>query len=722
MAKLLKPCRLDTDPSSPTAAKEWKHWHRTFQNFMEESGETAPNKLKALVNCVSPSVYELIEDCATYEGAVAKLESVYVKLPNEIFARHVLATRRQQSGESLDEFLRELHKLSKGCNFKAVTAEQYREEMVRDAFINGIASAFIRQRLLENKSLDLEAGYSQARTLDLAQRNADSYTSSLPVPHAAALVPGRQGQPCDGQQPQSTKEEAERRSPVDSTVAAAHSSKKKCYFCGNALHITGRSSCPARAVTCNNCGKTGHFAKVCRSKGKTSDSTTATLYNPTLLTLAATFPKNLSHAATDITVNGHSLKALIDSCSSDSFISEKVAQKLKLTVVLASKEISMASASLNTSSPGYVMVDLGHVNQNYPCVQLGVLKDLCCDVILGHDFQKQHESVTFQYGGNKPSLRVTSNCALATADIEEPSLFPNLPQQCKPIAVKSRRYSEDDQLFISDQLSRLLSESIIEPSISPWRAQVVVVKDPLDRHKKRLCIDYSQTINQYTELDAYPLPRIEDMVHSLAKYKVFSTFDLKSAYHQISIKESERKYTAFEGAGKLYQFCRVPFGVTNGVAVFQRAMDKLVGDEGLKDTFPYLDNITVAGSTQDEHDSNVKKFLEVIQKRKLTHHESKSVKSVPTINVLGHCVGNNVIRPDPDRLRPLQELPPPTNIGSLRRVQGLFAYYAKWIPGFSDKIQPLINTKTFPLSESALAAFNTLKRQLTDASLRVAGQ
>ncbi len=72
---------------------------------------------------------------------------------------------------------------------------------------------------------------------------------------------------------------------------------------------------------------------------------------------AATFPKNLSHAATYITVNGHSLKALIDSCSSDSFISEKVTHKLKLTVVPASKEISMASASLNTSSPGYVTVD-----------------------------------------------------------------------------------------------------------------------------------------------------------------------------------------------------------------------------------------------------------------------------------------------------------------------------------------------------------------------------
>lgn len=96
--------------------------------------------------------------------------------------------------------------------------------------------------------------------------------------------------------------------------------------------------------------------------------------------------------------------------------------------------------------------------------------------------------------------------------------------------------TKDDQLFINDQISRLLSEGVIEPSISPWRAQVVVVKDPLDRHKKIHCIDYSQTVNQYTELDAYPLPRIEDMVHNLAKYKVFSTFDLQSAYHQISIR------------------------------------------------------------------------------------------------------------------------------------------------------------------------------------------
>ena len=92
MNKLLKPSRLDTDPSSTTAAKEWKHWYHTFINFIEESGDAAPDKLRALVNCISPNIFELIEDCSTYESAISKLEGVYVKVSNEIFARHLLAT------------------------------------------------------------------------------------------------------------------------------------------------------------------------------------------------------------------------------------------------------------------------------------------------------------------------------------------------------------------------------------------------------------------------------------------------------------------------------------------------------------------------------------------------------------------------------------------------------------------------------------------------------
>ena len=64
-----------------------------------------------------------------------------------------------------------------------------------------------------------------------------------------------------------------------------------------------------------------------------------------------------------------------------------------------------------------------------------------------------------------------------------------------------------------------------------------------------MVIDYSRTINKYTPLDAYPIPRIHDLVHDLAKYKVFSKLDLKSAYYQVPLREEEKLFTAFEADG-----------------------------------------------------------------------------------------------------------------------------------------------------------------------------
>ena len=178
-------------------------------------------------------------------------------------------------------------------------------------------------------------------------------------------------------------------------------------------------------------------------------------------------------------------------------------------------------------------------------------------------------------------------------------------------------------------------------------------------------MDYSQTINQYTELDAYPLPR--SRIERLC-------INLKSAY-QVSIQESDRKFTRFEANGRLYQFCRIPFGLANGVVVFQRAMDRMVEEEALKDTFPYLDNITVAGRHQQEHDANVKKFLEAVEQRNLTLNKNKSVENKTSINIFGYYVCSGLIKPDEERLKPLQEFPPSTNVHSLRRIVGMFAYY-----------------------------------------------
>ena len=153
----------------------------------------------------------------------------------------------------------------------------------------------------------------------------------------------------------------------------------------------------------------------------------------------------------------------------------------------------MASASLSTKSLGICTVNLTIKGRDYYNVRLYVLPQLCVDIILGQDFQQQHDSVSLKYGGHQPPLVLSG---LTTLCIDPPELFANLTDGCRPIASKSRRYSFDDCKFIENETQRLLREGIIEPSNSPWRAQIVVTKD--GNHKKRLAIDYSHCSRRST--------------------------------------------------------------------------------------------------------------------------------------------------------------------------------------------------------------------------------
>ena len=341
------------------------------------------------------------------------------------------------------------------------------------------------------------------------------------------------------------------------------------------------------------------------------------------------------------------------------------------------------------------------------------------EMIIGKDFLKSHKSVTFNFDGEDAPLEFSEKstpCNLTAIEVEPPLLFKYMSTETKPITCKSRRYNTDDEKFIQDEVRRMLDAGIIEPSVSPWRAQVLVVP-ATESYRKRLVVDYSRTVNRFTELDAYPLPRIDDMVRKISKYSVFSTLDLKSAYHQIPIREEERQYTAFEAGGKLYQFTRIPVGVTNGVAAFQRKIDRIIDDENLEDTFAFVDNVTICGHNQEEHDKHMKEFLRTAEKYNITLNHNKSILSTTKMKLLSYIVEHNMVKPDPDRLRPLVELPEPTDTVSQRRVIGMFAYYSRWIKDFSQKIHTLVRSSDFPLPDHLKSSFEQLKNDVKNSAV-----
>ena len=575
MEKYLKPERFSADPSSNTSAKEWKHWKQTFESFLEAIADPAPtdaNKRSLLNNLVSPEIYDMISECTSYTEAVALLQSTFIKQKNEIFARHKLCTCKQEPGQTIDQFLLQLKTLSKDCNYVNVSAVECCNLAVRDALIDSLLSNNIRLRLLENNTLTLDDASNQARSLEQAQLHSNSYTDHSSYTDAVNSID------------ETASDKGCLRSTEEGSIKSAAIFKpsfKKCLYCGNYMHQ--RSKCPARLAFCHNCGKKGHFSKVCLRKEDSSDSRLSSAsmnYRPTLSTIFDNSKDGLSKATEVILVNGNQVESLFDTGSTENFVDDNFVSTHSLKVFPATGNVSMAASAFTSEILGYCIVDITIKERAYHGIKLIIMKNLCKQIIMGLSFMKEHKSFTINFGGNQSEIQV---CGLAAAKVDPPSLFNNLNSGCKPIATKSRLFSKPDKDFIKVEVRKLYAEGVIEPSSSPWRSQVLVTSE--GTYKRRMVVDYSQTINKFTELDAYPVPRTSDIANSLTQYKVFSTFDLKSAYYQIPIKDEDKLFTAFEADGQLYQFRRMPFGLTNAVACFQRIMNKLINEYSLSDTF-----------------------------------------------------------------------------------------------------------------------------------------
>ena len=196
----------------------------------------------------------------------------------------------------LDQYLQVLRHLSKDCNCTAVTALENEQSYIRDAFINGIRSREIRQRLLENKTFTLDETFEQARTLEMAQKNSATYSS--PDFHTAAT---------------DTCQDENIAPPHNLTAATI---QVKCFFCG--LNKHPRKMCPAKDSVFNSGGKTGHYARVCKSAQRTSNSNKSSAAVPTLAVTSSC--QNTGKVVTTIFVGKHRVRALMDSGSTHSFI------------------------------------------------------------------------------------------------------------------------------------------------------------------------------------------------------------------------------------------------------------------------------------------------------------------------------------------------------------------------------------------------------------------
>ena len=287
-----------------------------------------------------------------------------------------------------------------------------------------------------------------------------------------------------------------------------------------------------------------------------------------------------------------------------------------------------------------------------------------------------------------------------------------------PLNIKSYRPPEFHKSEISRQVQDMLTKKVIRHSDSPYNAPLWVVPKKTDasgKKKWRIVIDFRK-LNEKTDHDAYPLPIIDDILDHLGKAKFFSAFDLSSGFHQIPMESDSRKYTAFSTPEGHFEYERMPFGLKNAPATFQRMMDTALRGLIGKICFVYLDDIVIFGSTIQEHHQNLVTLFERLRQTGLKLQPDKCEYLRPELEYLGHVITAEGVKPNSKKIEAVLNFKKPSNPTDVQAFLGLSGYYRKFIKNFSTRAKPLTEltkkNQPFYWTEACEKAFQDLKNCL----------
>ncbi len=206
----------------------------------------------------------------------------------------------------------------------------------------------------------------------------------------------------------------------------------------------------------------------------------------------------------------------------------------------------------------------------------------------------------------------------------------------------------------------------------------------------RLCVDFRQ-LNQRTVKDAYALPRIEEVLENLGGSRYYSVLDMKSGYHQVEIEENHKPFTAFTvGPLGFWEYNRLPFGLSNAPATYQRLMEECLGelvDEGVCQI--YLDDVLVASTTVEDHFRRLKRVFTKFREAGMKLSAKKCNLFRDRVNYVGHVVSEHGVETDPAKVERIRNWPSPTNAKELRTFIGFAGYYRRFVKDFAKISKPL---------------------------------
>ena len=677
------PVNIDSNP-----ADSWRLFRQKWQNYAtitQLQMQPAEYQVALFLHTIGDAALQIYngftfdtdDDSRSVADILAKFDNFAVGEINECYERFVFHNRNQQQNEPFEQFLTSIRVLVKSCNF----FDACRSSTLRDRIILGVIDRDVQETLLKERNISLERTIDICRAADNAIRPAEVNKIDK-----SRNVERRNNAPWRrNQQRQHDPHNPQANSPG-------------CHYCGGKHQ--SYETCPAKRHTCNFCLKPNHFEKVCRRK-KQADRQVRQIDEDALNSSEEEYalaicnsPKNKAarqSPMTAILINNINAKMMIDTGASMNVMDEATYDKIHRPTLMRHRGPRIMPYGGGTSLNVLGVCDVTlESKSSIQCHRFHVIKGAHGSLIgftaaqvlgivnivnkISSDWEKEHPGLTKGIG-----------------KLKDVQVKLHIDESVRPVAITNRKIPFHMRPKIDDEEQRLLREDTIEKvpvgEPTPWVSPIVT--PPKKDGSIRLCIDMREP-NKAIMRERHNMPTLDELIHDLNGATVLSKLYLSSGYHQLELHPSSRYITTFRTHNGLYRYKRLNFGISSASEIFQEHIRKVISH--IAPTKNISDDIIIYGkgeNAQAMHDRAIAETLDALHTNGLTLNLDKCKVNMTSIEYYGMIFSKTGVSPDPNKVQALKELPPPSNVATLRRFLGMMNYLSRFIKDFSIVSEPL---------------------------------
>ncbi|MEN7973341.1 MAG: reverse transcriptase domain-containing protein [Verrucomicrobiota bacterium] len=256
----------------------------------------------------------------------------------------------------------------------------------------------------------------------------------------------------------------------------------------------------------------------------------------------------------------------------------------------------------------------------------------------------------------------------------------------RPVKQKARPVTQAQEQAVKEEVAKYLRFGVISPACSEWSSPVVLV---MKRSGEiRFCIDF-RLLNRMSRVDTFPTPNQQQLLAQLRGARVFSSFDIASAYWQIPMAESAKDITTFACSEGTFRWESMPFGLLNSGSTFNRLIADVFRNYIGRFVLAYIDDIVVFSATIDEHIEHLRLLFEAVAQAYLKFKPKKCYLFRSSVEYLGHTVTTDGLCICDRNIEKAKAFPRPTNKRELQAALGLFNFFRQFISHYAAVARPL---------------------------------